>query len=437
MGHDLRAVATRLPRTMTRVTIPRTGSRSHHRPTPSSGAHLAAGPTYYKVLSRAAIVWAAVVLVSAGVGLAVWLLLAFGDGEHASQLDAIKTAGTFVAGGGAAAALALSARRQQVSELALNQKYEDQLAAERAAAAAERDAESRRITELYTKAVEQLGSPQAPVRLGGIHALARVAQDNPGQRQTIVDVLCAYLRMPYDLPAHPPRSDVTNREDEVAWQHRVQERQVRLTAQRVLASHLRSGPEFWDDIDLDLTDAALDNVDFSDCHVRNALFIRTRFMDGGQFTGAWFRGDARFTDAEFAGDVRFGSARFGGGAWFVGARFAGDVWFRGVEFVDDARFTDARFGGDARFVAARFGGDSRFNKTEFSGDALFNESRFTGDVWFDDARFSGDASFRQAQFDGDALFGDAQVPKGADFRGAQLGENTRGRLGLPPEALTF
>jgi hypothetical protein len=78
--------------------------------------------------------------------------------------------------------------------------------------------------------------------LAGLYALARVAQDNPGQRQTIVNVICAYLRMPYDLPATPPDGDATcdARED---YRDSVQEKQVRLTAQRILATHLRPGED--------------------------------------------------------------------------------------------------------------------------------------------------------------------------------------------------
>ncbi|MEV4250934.1 hypothetical protein AB0J63_47045 [Streptosporangium canum] len=66
-----------------------------------------------------------------------------------------------------------------------------------ATAHATHDATERRVTELYTKAVEQLGHAGAAVRLGGLYALERLAQDNPGHRQTIVNVICAYLRMPY------------------------------------------------------------------------------------------------------------------------------------------------------------------------------------------------------------------------------------------------
>ncbi|MEU1394119.1 MULTISPECIES: hypothetical protein [unclassified Nonomuraea] len=57
------------------------------------------------------------------------------------------------------------------------------------------------MTELYTKAAEQLGNAQAPVRLAGLYALERLAQDTPVLRQTIVDVICSYLRMPYTPPA--------------------------------------------------------------------------------------------------------------------------------------------------------------------------------------------------------------------------------------------
>jgi hypothetical protein len=125
------------------------------------------------VLSVRAIVAWAVAVVLSGVGVAVWLLLAYtgGDAEgNRLQLDAIRTAGTIVVGTGGAAALLLAARRQRSAEIALKQKDRDQADVARAyllqervveedrvhrarvAAATEADAEARRITDLYTKA---------------------------------------------------------------------------------------------------------------------------------------------------------------------------------------------------------------------------------------------------------------------------------------------
>ena len=70
-------------------------------------------------------------------------------------------------------------------------------------------AEQGQITDRYTKAVEQLGSSKLDVRLGGIYALERLAQDSPRDHQTIYDVLAAFVRehdpapSVKELPRHP------------------------------------------------------------------------------------------------------------------------------------------------------------------------------------------------------------------------------------------
>ncbi len=82
----------------------------------------------YGVLSPKTIWWAAAAILLIGVGVAVWLLLAYGHGdvEERNQLEAIKTAGTIVVGTGGAAALLLAARRQRTTEIALKQKDREQ-----------------------------------------------------------------------------------------------------------------------------------------------------------------------------------------------------------------------------------------------------------------------------------------------------------------------
>jgi hypothetical protein len=195
------------------------------------------------VLSRTAIVWWAVAILAVGVGTAVWLPV-YGGGDPRVQLDAIRTAGTVVVGAGGAALL-LAARRQRSTEISLKQKERDQQHQERVAAAAEHDAAERRLTDLYVKAVEQLGSDSAAVRQGGLYALERVAQDNPAHRQTVVNVLCGYLRAPFTPPpAKPkvrplgirrPRARQTPATPEPGsprdvWAATREEREVRLTA---------------------------------------------------------------------------------------------------------------------------------------------------------------------------------------------------------------
>lgn len=142
--------------------------------------------------TRAIVLWAVFVLgVAVASVVVLWWL--YRGAEPRVQLDAIRTASAITVAAGGAVALLLAARRQRSTEETLEHQRE-------VAAAAERDAAEQRITELYTRAVDQLGGEKAPVRLGGLHALERLAQKNPDQRQTIVDVICAYLRMPYTPP---------------------------------------------------------------------------------------------------------------------------------------------------------------------------------------------------------------------------------------------
>jgi hypothetical protein len=246
------------------------------------------------------------------------LVAAGGVARHTGLGIAAGTGGVF--------ALMLAVRRQWHQELT--------------AADTTLDATERRVTELYTKAVEQLGSEKAPVRLGGLYALERLAQANPTQRQTVVNVLCAYLRMPYRAPqgspatTHPTPVDTAGTaataspaptpesgEQDTTLDQRTQELQVRLAAQRILAHHLRPGPDlshplatFWSDSDIDLTGALLIDLDMGGCHARDVAFV-----------GASFAGDAVFGEASFAENARFGRASFSDVGDLVGARFRSDL----------------------------------------------------------------------------------------------------------------
>jgi pentapeptide repeat protein len=59
------------------------------------------------------------------------------------------------------------------------------------------------VTDRFTKAVDQLGSKDRHVRLGGIHALARTSSDSKRDRDAITDVLTAYVRGHAHWPGTP------------------------------------------------------------------------------------------------------------------------------------------------------------------------------------------------------------------------------------------
>jgi hypothetical protein len=146
------------------------------------------------------------------------------------------------------------------------------------------------ITDTYTRAVEQLGHDHAPVRLGALYSLVSLAQDNPPRRQTVVDVLCAYLRMPYTpLLVDESGSELVEESVSESVTGREQELQVRLTAQRLLGDHLRpprgiSGRDaqsiepsprepFWPGISFDLSNAILVGFEVQRISAVDARFV--------------------------------------------------------------------------------------------------------------------------------------------------------------------
>jgi len=97
------------------------------------------------------------------------------------------------------------------------------------------------------------------VRLAGVSALARLADDWEPHRQTCIDVLCAYLRMPY----HPENPEPG-------------EREVRLTVIRLIRDHLRPTARVaWSGRDLDFTAAVFDGGDFNGATLTAAPWTST------------------------------------------------------------------------------------------------------------------------------------------------------------------
>ncbi len=235
-----------------------------------------------------------------------------------------------------------------------------------------------RRTKLFAKAAEQLGADQAPVRMAGVYALARLGQLDAEQRQVVVNLLCAYLRMPA-----PPGAD----------------REVRATVMTVLAGKLRD----WPGMDLDLSGAVLAECDLRGVKVRHARFAGTHVTGAAAFDDATIRKTADFTGARFDGETWFQQTRFRRGADFTGAALTGGY----------TGFNLARFDGKAVFFRTRFG-PVEFRMTRF-GDLDCTEGEFEGPVQVI-AQVSGSAFFSGAVFrDAVAFCRPAALCRQADF----------------------
>ncbi|MGM1064197.1 pentapeptide repeat-containing protein [Saccharothrix sp. Mg75] len=380
-------------------------------PTPSTSR------TSLEPMPRRVIATVAAVIATATIGLVVALWWVGTAGLSGAELvnarfNALRTGLSIGVGGGGIFALYLAWRRQYATEIGLVQKERDQADVVRAyelqrevAATTERDAEARRITDLYAKSVEQLGSDKAPVRHGGLYALERLAQDHPEKpalRQTVVNVLCAYLRAPFDIPGDPPDASA-DQAARVEHRERVQEREVRLTAQRILTTHVNPDSDtdqptmtFWANTDFDLTAAVLIDWDTRKCLLRNATFRGATFTGDATFSEATFTGNAAFDEATFTGNTRFDEATFTGDAAFSEATFTWNTSFIKATFTGDAFFDEVTFTEDAWFGGVTFTGDASFTGATFTKNAVFIKATFTGNTWFNEATFTWNALCKEA-----------------------------------------
>ncbi|GAB2520669.1 pentapeptide repeat-containing protein [Nocardiopsis aegyptia] len=346
--------------------------------------------------------WATAVLLVALIVAALWLVLGLPGLDTTptvspKALDAIATrAFAIVAGLGGVALLVIAYQRQSGEQ-------------------------TRLFTERFTTAVAQLGEDQPAVRLGGVHALAHLADDapTPGLRQMCVDVLCAYLRNPG--PDELPQGSTDDQQQ--AHHGRVVEhaamREVRLTIVRTISQHLRT-PTPWRDCHYDFTGVVFEHhVNLTGAVCRGQVVL----------SQATFTRGAYFRDVTFAGDARFHHTTFTGHASFLGATFTGHANFRGATFTGRANFRGATFTGHASFLGATFTGRANFRGVTFTGDANFTRATFTSYTDFQDVTFTGRANFRSATFTsytdftgvtftGHANFMGATFSRDVDFRGA-------------------
>ncbi|MEU3272413.1 pentapeptide repeat-containing protein [Saccharomonospora sp. NPDC006951] len=292
--------------------------------------------------------------------ISVWLLT---DGKT-SRSDALRTGG--LAGGAIVAlyALWLNDRRRRVEEA--RQDIERR----------RHELESRRISdERFARAIELLGDEADQVRVGALHVLAGLAKSRPGYTQTVLDVVCAYLRRPYSHPrltggkgAPAPATSLDGVDPRETAER---ELQVRLTAQRILLDLLpEAGQPEAPSYDLDLTGATLE---YLDCSGRKLGTVLMRY--------AKLHSSINFSDCDFGGPVWFTAAstnegRLTGRFRCTNSTFRERAWFSGTEFGELADFTGTTFIGQASFKDATFNGDALFGTTSFHSGLDLRRARF-------------------------------------------------------------
>jgi hypothetical protein len=305
-----------------------------------------------------------------------WLL----TDPSTTHADALRTGGLAAGSVVALYALWLNDRRRKVEERRQEIERErhelELLRAER-----ERD----RVTdERFAKSIELLGNDADQVRVGALHALAGIARSRPDYAQTVLDVICAYLRRPFEDGKDPETQ---------------RELQVRLAAQRLIVDLLPAAGSAEPAYHLDLTGATL-----------------RYFAPAGRKFGHL--------------TIRY--AKLHKSSNFSGCEFTGAAWFTQAKTVDGRfRCCDAVFAKRAWFSGTEFGALADFAGTTFTGEASFKDAVFAGDAEFQDTSFADSLDLSHARFEGHLYLRPAEMPKSVAFFNTTV--NPQREAQLPPE----
>ncbi|MEU4143781.1 pentapeptide repeat-containing protein [Streptomyces parvulus] len=126
------------------------------------------------------------------------------------------------------------------------------------------------VTDRFSRAVDQLGSDKPDVRIGGLHALWRIAEQSARDREAVISIQAAYLRTHLPWPPVGPEAPAPDVpiNDVAPLETRTADAQVALTALGVLC---RTREESWVNLSVsDLRRADCDGLWFPEVNFDRA-----------------------------------------------------------------------------------------------------------------------------------------------------------------------
>ena len=319
--------------------------------------------------------------------------------------------------------------------------------------------------ERYTKAVEQLGSKEAPVRIGGVYTLVGLVDEwlldenldyteKVREGQVIVNSLCGYIRSSFSLAFHYDELTQESPTAEGLYKNREQdfyidkaefksEADIRLSIIKEIHDRLQSPeintPGAWSDFEYDFSGSTFFYpIDFTRSYYAKPVnFSGSAYQDEVRFGGSTYQGGADFSGSIYWRGADFLSSTYQSQANFTGSTYQDKAVFSSSTYQDGANFSGSTYQGEVFFRGSVYRGWVVFNgsayreEADFCGStyrrgADFSDSTYWGKIVFGGSVYQGWAVFRDSAYRGEAAFNDSVYWGGADFSGSTY----RGRAGF-------
>ena len=292
--------------------------------------------------------------------------------------------------------------------------------------------------ERFLKAVELLSSAHSYTRLGAVHALVALAdeyltdqalqaEEKHAEGQRIVDILCAYIRSPFEMAFRydelsqnkPSQHGVYGDNHQDFYMHRAEllaEAKVRQQALQEIHRRLRHFPQgdrknyvegSWSGFEYDFSNSVFFYpVDMKDSLYQNSVdFSGCTYYDSAEFNGSTYERSAYFVDSTYYDWVFFNNSTYCGEAQWSGSTYHDSARFNWSVYYGEVSFHDSVYGGSVFFDQSLYYDEALFYSSTYRGEAGLDGSLYRGSVFVSDSVFEDEVSLYGSIFCGALNFG--------------------------------
>ena len=308
--------------------------------------------------------------------------------------------------------------------------------------------------ERYTKAVEQLGSKEAPVRIGGVYTLVGLVDEwlldknldyaeKVREGQVIINSLCAYIRSSFALAFHYDELTQGSPTSEGLYKNREQdfyidkaefksEADIRLSIIKEIHHRLQgpdeNTPGAWSDFEYDFSGSTF----FYPVDLTKSYYTKPV-----NFSGSTYQDEVRFDGSVYKDEADFGSSIYKSWATFDGSTYTGWVGFNCSTYQSWADFSASTYQDGTTFMSSTYQSWADFSNSTCQSEVYFSDSTYKGkadfcgstyqnEVYFSYSTYQSEADFSDSIYQGKADFSDSTYQGWADFRNSTY----QGRAGF-------
>ena len=289
----------------------------------------------------------------------------------------------------------------------------------------ERKAERR---ERYTKAVEQLGSKEAPVRMGGIYTLVGLVDEwleeenlpeseRLKEGQVIINNLCSYIRSPFTLASYYDELS----EDAPSLEGSYKDKKEKFYADKAILDSEA-------DVRLSIIKEIHDRIQDPDKNTPGAWsdfeydFSGSTFFYPIDLTNSYYAKPINFSDSIYQSRADFSGSTYRDEAYFGGSTYQGGADFSGSTYKDVADFSRSTYQGRADFSRSTYQWAS-FSDSTYQGWAYFSDSTYKSWAYFTGSTYQW-ANFSDSTYKSWAYFSDSTYENETNFSGSIFYQET-------------